>query len=332
LDNEHHVLFLRGLKDDGTVKILRVTGNNSLLYNTEGSCNVFENIGETPFNKQLITLDANAQQDIQFADTHLVFNQIANADTHKIALSKAEKLCNSIKNNIVCINHPAKIARQTRDQLAKLLANINGIITPQTIRFSPTSFEQVNLEISVLNWNYPVIIRQCGDHNGRNMAKLEKAADAKKLSYTFFQNECYLSQFIDYADNKGIFRKLRLVVVDGKIFLRHVLYKDDWKVSAAARAFMKDNSWYYDYEKQLIESFDSEIKPRIIDAACNIQQAIELDYFGIDCALNEENKLLIFEINPNMNILYNAAPQPSILTPVINDIKKQIINMISNRL
>jgi len=332
LNNEHHVLFLRGLKDDGTVKILRVTGNNSLLYNTEGSCNVFESIGDTAFNKQLITLDANAQQDIQFTDTHLVFNQIANADTHKIALSKAEKLCDSIKNNVACINHPAIIARQTRDQLAELLANINDIIVPHTIRFSPASFEQVNLKISGLNWDYPVIIRQCGDHNGRNMEKLEKPADVKKLSYTFFQNECYLSQFINYADNKGVFRKLRLVVVDGKIFLRHALYKDNWKVSASARAFMKDNSWYYDYEKQLIESFDSEIKPRIINAVCDIHQAIELDYFGIDCALDEQNKLLIFEINPNMNILYNAAPQPSIWAPVINDIKKQIINMISNRL
>ena len=94
---------------------------------------------------------------------------------------------------------------------------------------------------------------------------------------------------------------------------------------------MRKNSWYYDHEKKLIEHFDTEIKPHIHDAIQELHKSIGLDYYGIDCALDEEMNLLIFEINPNMNILFNDAQLPNIWSPQIDLIKAQIKTMMLNR-
>jgi hypothetical protein len=164
------------------------------------------------------------------------------------------------------------------------------------------------------------------------MERLDSPADVEKLNYKFFINDCYLTQFVDYTDSKGIYRKFRLVCIEGELFIRHVLYSDRWMIRANARnQFMKKNSWYFDTEKTVIEQFRTDMKIEIEPAVKQISGAVGLDYFGIDCAIDDGFKLVIFKISPNMDILHSHSQLPGIRASLVDDIRQRLISMITRR-
>ncbi|HCW93833.1 MAG TPA: hypothetical protein DHM44_09145, partial [Flexistipes sinusarabici] len=60
-----------------------------------------------------------------------------------------------------------------------------------------------------------------------------------------------------------------------------------------------------------------------------IYERISLDYFGIDCSINDT--INIFEVNANMNILYNNLEKPNIFEYQIEKIKEAIAKMVKRR-
>ena len=48
--------------------------------------------------------------------------------------------------------------------------------------------------------------------------------------------------------------------------------------------------------------FNKDIKPLIQPIITEIHRRLGLDYFGIDCHIDNEMNLLVFEINANMNV------------------------------
>jgi glutathione synthase/RimK-type ligase-like ATP-grasp enzyme len=51
---------------------------------------------------------------------------------------------------------------------------------------------------------------------------------------------------------------------------------------------------------------------RSISSLCAIQEItkrLDLEFYGIDCSLDRDGKMLLFEANANMNILTNDHPQ-----------------------
>ncbi|PLY15508.1 MAG: hypothetical protein C0628_02595 [Sulfurimonas sp.] len=137
-----------------------------------------------------------------------------------------------------------------------------------------------------------------------------------------------MTQFVDYADTMGIYTKYRLVVVDGEVYIRHVIFSDSWVINSKSREYMEKNKKYQSQEAKILKSFDIEIKPKIKDVN-QIYQKLKLDYFGIDCYIDKDMNILVFEINANMNVLINNAKDKiNIWTKQIDIIKNAVIVMI----
>ena len=141
------VLFVNGLNDQGTVRVLGVGENNRLLYKGGGSCDVFRYLGTQPFDTQNIILDTNKQSAVKIPRRpDLVFNEISDADSHRVTLKKASHTLSQLDCPI--LNHPDLILRTSRDLIYQQLKDLPGVIAPLTLRCVPHSPQDVLQEIA----------------------------------------------------------------------------------------------------------------------------------------------------------------------------------------
>ena len=111
----------------------------------------------------------------------------------------------------------------------------------------------------------------------------------------------FLSRFIDYASSDGLFRKFRLVLIDGKSYLCHMGISKHWMVHYPYEEMMAQASRRAE-EAALMSSFEHDFAQRHAVALEAIQQRIGLDYWGLDCAEMPDGRLLIFEVTSAMLI------------------------------
>lgn len=189
------------------------------------------------------------------------------------------------------------------------------------------SREQVQSE----NFKFPVIFRQAGYHSGISTIIINNQNEPEDF-YPFVLDvrEYYLTQYVDYKQD-DIYKKLRLIVIAGEVFIRHVLLNDSWLIySTNSREFMCKNKIYIEKEKKILDSFNDDLKPYIKKQIKEIYQKIGLDYFGIDCFVDKNFNMLIFEVNASMNILIKPKDLPNKLifnkkTDLIVEAIKQMI-------
>jgi len=209
------------------------------------------------------------------------------------------------------INLPQNIHQLDRDRLHVLLKSIPGIYIPTTARLSRKRLldiarEDGLLRDSIEDGGFPLIVRPIDGHAGHGLAKLELASDIDAYLALRPESDFFISSHVDYSGTDGLFRKYRIVFVDGRPYPCHMAISDQWKI------------WYYNAdmaqcaahrseEERFMASFDTEFAARHSVALAETARRIDLEYFGIDCAETKDGKLLIFEAD-NAMIVHNMDP------------------------
>ena len=209
------------------------------------------------------------------------------------------------------LNRPAAIRKLDRDHLFRLLNTVPGLVIPPTARLGRAELAALSGAPSLLErWlgdcSFPLIARPVGSHAGRGLCRLERAADA--VEYLKMQDaaEFFLSPYIDYASPDGLFRKYRLVCIDGKPYACHMAIADQWKIwylNAEMTASAKKRA----EEAHFMQSFDGEFAVRHAGALKEMIARIGLDYFQVDCAETQDGRLLVFEAD-NTAIVHDMDP------------------------
>lgn len=290
--NTKVVLFIRGIGNDGRVKF-----NNDKIQ-ISGCAALFEFIESMHFKKELLVLDASDKTKLEInTPPDLIINEISEADTHTHALFKAAQLIQII--NVPVINAPINILKTGRDATYKLLQHIDGLIIPKTISLSPKHPREIHQAIKKNNFSYPFILREAGAHNGEKLTLINSEKDLTTLhAFALDARKYYCTEFIDYRNKDNLFIKYRLALIDNDIFIVHAFHSWEWMVHARNRI-----AKYNGAETAILESFDQVIKPKIINMILEIKNILGLEYFGIDCAIDENFNLIIFEINTTMTML-----------------------------
>lgn len=303
------ILFVGGVNDRGMIGVtLDEKGN--LLYVVDGNCSLDDRLQlekGVAFKTTIFGLGV-PQRMLSFKSApSLIFNQIADADTHQGALQRCVELCKQVDAPV--INHPEYVLETTRDQVARKLSDIPGVVMPRTLRFQPRSPDEALALAAENGFEFPFIIRTTGDHNGRNVVKLDNQENLPELhALPFDGRDFYLLEYIDYRDSDGLYHKQRIVVIDGEPLLRHTLYTNDWMVHADARDFMKTRERGDQYAARF-DRLSEEVLPGMRPAIDEITKRLKLEYYGIDCCLRPDNRqMVIFEANANMNVLYASTP------------------------
>jgi hypothetical protein len=206
------------------------------------------------------------------------------------------------------LNPPHLVSNLDRDKLYRLLHGIDGLDIPATIAVTPAQLSEVVLADVALNGiaqelNLPIIIRPRGSHAGVGLAKIDDAAGIGRYLVERPEQEFFVSRFVDYADEDGLFRKYRVVFIDQRPYACHMAIADRWDIWYL-NAGMSDSAGKRLEEETFMRTFDIGFARRHQTALAAMAERIGLDYFTIDCAQNRRGELLIFEAD-NTAVVHN---------------------------
>jgi hypothetical protein len=206
------------------------------------------------------------------------------------------------------LNPPHLVCNLDRDKLHQLLRGIEGLDIPATIcvtRAQLSDVAQSNLLFADIaaELQFPVIVRPRGSHAGVGLAKVDDRAAIDRYLAERVEQELFVSRFVDYANEDGLFRKYRLVFVDGRPYACHMAISYRWDIWYL-NAGMSDSAAKRLEEETFMRTFDIGFARRHRTALAAMADRIGLDYFTVDCAENRSGELLIFEAD-NTAVVHN---------------------------
>jgi hypothetical protein len=228
----------------------------------------------------------------------LVFNAIGDADlAEPSAVAVARFLAH---NPQPLLNDPAKVLRTRRDRTPDLLGGLEDVVVPRTVRLDARALRLRGLPGLALDHGLagPVLVRPIGSHGGQGLVR---AADAEALAAIVPAPDLdhYLTQYVDYCSQGGLYRKYRVLFVDRRPYPYHQAIAQDWLVhhdSAGMAGFAERRA----EEAAFLEDPAAAIGERGMAAIGRIGEALDLDYCGVDFSVLPDGRLLIFEANATM--------------------------------
>jgi hypothetical protein len=243
------------------------------------------------------------------------------------------------------LNPPQRVGNLDRDKLYRLLDGIEGLTIPATIGTAREQLAEAARSAAALepfpfrlNRNgalvscfdafslrepvstslenalaaiasglaFPVIVRPRGSHAGVGLARIDDALAMQRYLDESEARAFFVSPFVDYSSADGLFRKYRVVFVDGKPYACHMAIADRWDIWYLNAGMSGDASKRLE-EATFMSTFDIAFGRRHRTALAAMATRLGLDYFLVDCAETRDGALLIFEAD-NTAVVHNMDP------------------------
>jgi glutathione synthase/RimK-type ligase-like ATP-grasp enzyme len=154
---------------------------------------------------------------------------------------------------------------------------------------------------------FPAIIRPSCSHAGKNLARIEDRESLRTYLKTISDDLFYVAPFIDYRSADGFWRKYRLVFVAGRPFPYHLAIHSDWAIWYY-NARMDLDPWKRSEEARFVRDIREAFPEQAVAALQVIGERVGLDYFGVDCGVMPDGRLVVFEIETGMIVHDWDAP------------------------
>ncbi|WP_075256630.1 ATP-grasp domain-containing protein [Herbaspirillum camelliae] len=206
--------------------------------------------------------------------------------------------------NSPLLNHPLHSLCLARDSVSLLLNDVASVYAPLTARVSNYDLgaivEGAEETEFLADGAWPLIVRPVDSHAGKGLEKVNNRAELGAYLAQFDGiPEFYLSSFVDYRSTDGLFRKYRIVFIEGAPFLCHMAISNHWMVHYL-NADMTARPERRSEEASTMANFEDGFAVRHKEAFAALHDAFPLDYFGIDCGETPDGKLLVFELDTGM--------------------------------
>jgi len=197
------------------------------------------------------------------------------------------------------LNQPDRIMRSARERMHSPLGAVPEMLMPATVRLNRAALEQIGhgsraAADFLSGAAFPLIVRPVDSHAGRSLAKLDEPSSIADYLASQQEPEFFLSRFVDYRSTDGLFRKYRVMWVDGRVYPVHMAISEGWKVWYY-NAGMANSEAKREEEARFMAEFDNSFARRHARALETIAERFGLEYFGIDCAELPDGRLLVFE-------------------------------------
>ena len=223
------------------------------------------------------------------------------------------------------INQPAFVLNCSRDKLYDELKGVPQLVLPQTRRVKR---DVLSVDI------FPKIIRPVDTHGGEGLAKIDSEGELQIYLESSDAAEFYVSDFVDFRSGDGLYRKLRIALIDGRPYICHLAITDHWIVhyipagmdlSAAKRA----------EEKGMMETFEAVFVKRHHKTLQSIHEKLGLDYVILDCAVMRDGALLLFEADTR-GWIHGVDPvdifpyKPAIMQKAFDGFRQMLLSRMSH--
>lgn len=231
----------------------------------------------------------------------LVLNAIGDADICQDGLEIANRLMENTQAPI--LNHPRGVAQTGRLTNARRLGRLPGVVAPRMAVISKVEVD------SGIAWQrladeglaFPLLLRPPGFHGGNYFVRVE-SQDQFKSAFADLPGENQLViEFLDSRSQDNLFRKYRVMIIDGSFYPVHMAISRNWKVHYFS-SDMDDNVEYRNEEEKYLNNFSSFLGAEAIAALEQISHTLGLDYCGIDFGMDQHGNILLYEANATMQI------------------------------
>ena len=288
-----------------TIRLLAIVAGGDLMANTpveflvEGSDVALD----------LLYVDTDLPLPATLPEHDVIFIAIGESDHNRPLLKQLEERAREWACPV--LNAPQRIAQLTRNGACAVLHDAPGIAMPLSVRLARTLLEQVaagQMALSSLlpGGDFPIIARPVGSHAGHDLDKIEDAAKLAGYLAATPVAEFYISRFVDYRSVDGLFRKYRIMLIDGRPYVCHMAISEHWMIHYL-NAGMAENAAKRAEEARFMATFDMGFALRHARAFQSVNELLQLDYVGLDCAESRDGELLIFEADSDM-IVHNMDP------------------------
>lgn len=260
---------------------------------------------DAPVDRTLITRNFFRQQRApDLFGYECVLNLITEAEENSRVLENARKLVRGFKGKV--INRPEAVLQSTRDMVARKLAGIPGLIVPRVLRLRDGKAAAQMVERAGLS--FPLIVRRVGTHTGRIVGRFDDL-DAMKTA-RIDGGEHLATEFVDFHNADGIYRKYRVFFFGGSRVFRHLLISDSWNVHAADRQrVMAERPELIAEEERMFASAEGALPESVHEVLSAVRQRMPLDFFGMDFGIAPDGRVVLFEANATMNF-FPLSPDP----------------------
>jgi glutathione synthase/RimK-type ligase-like ATP-grasp enzyme len=260
-------------------------------------------------------------------DFDVVVNLMSDADRSEAMLPVAAGLAEKLGKPVV--NDPGKILRTTRNEVADLLSGIPACRIPRILRVDGGTEISATMLSAAIPFAFPVVARPAGTHGGDDFKKIESLDELAGFLAQRLDADHYVIEYIDYASSDGHFRKYRFIFVGDDILPYHLAIGNDWKVHHLSTD-MANHRWMQQEEAAFLCNPAMVFNAAQYRALYTIGERIGLDYFGIDCGLDPDGNLVVFEVNASMLVHDDNADFPY-KDPFVRAIEAAFGAMLRNR-
>ncbi|MBS0531709.1 MAG: tetratricopeptide repeat protein [Proteobacteria bacterium] len=223
----------------------------------------------------------------------VIVNLISDADQANGLLPLAADLADQLGMPVV--NDPRKIEQTTRENVVQMLGTIPRCRIPKVLRHGVGA----EFSVSLSELGFPVLVRPAGTHGGTDFEKIEGPAELESFLSQRPDADHYVIEYIDYRSADGHFRKYRFMFVGEEILPYHLAIGEEWKVHHDSTD-MEHHDWMQREEEAFLNDPAVVFGPEHFRVLQTIQRSIGLDFFGIDCGLDQLGNLVVFEVNASM--------------------------------
>jgi tetratricopeptide (TPR) repeat protein/glutathione synthase/RimK-type ligase-like ATP-grasp enzyme len=284
-------------------------------------------VGRNVYDSHFLFIVPDTEYDIDFLRTKadVVINLISDPDSGKDVLPFALDIADRI--GCPTVNHPRHIMGTDRETIAGLLSGIALCRIPKTVRLSSEILSGADWHKHIEGFTMPILIRCAGTHGGDDFEKIDDLGAIGQFVSRHPESDFYISEFVDYRSADGYYRKYRLFCINDEILPYHLAIHDHWMVHHF-RTDMANQEWMRKEEEAFLQNPHLVFSKEHYIALKEVAKAIGLDYCGIDCALDCEGNIVVFEANATMLVHDETIATFGYKNPYIAKIKENFDAML----
>jgi hypothetical protein len=185
------------------------------------------------------------------------------------------------------INRPGPIARLGRVDFAATFAGARFCRVPAVACMTREEYAGAGFPL-------PHVVRPRDSHAGTDLMRIDDDAGRQAYLDAVAASELYVSEYVDYRSTDGYFRKYRIIFVDGEPYPFHLAISPRWMVHYY-NAAMTEHRWMRDEEHAFLARMGELFCGDLAGGLREVADRLALDYVGIDCAIDRDATLVLFE-------------------------------------
>ena len=221
----------------------------------------------------------------------VVFNGVAESDEAVETLRLVRAFLDA--QSRPSLNAPERVLGVGRRRLGETLARVDCVVAPIA------EVGARGLASGESPFAFPIIARPVGSHAGHDLARLGGGEELSAYAQSVGAPAYFVSPFIEYASGDGNYRKYRVVFVDGEPYPVHLAISPNWMIHYY-NAPMSEHQWMRDEEAAFMTDMGTVFTNGLQKVLRDVAGAVGLEYFGIDCAIGPDGRLIVFEADPAM--------------------------------